>query len=62
MAYVILPNLRVVLFFICCITESFTKIFIRYLTMSSIVVYHITIIPNILDKVANCMELRVVKD
>ena len=34
----------------------------RRLAMGSIVVYRTTIIPNTLDKVANCMELKVVKD
>ncbi len=29
--------------------------------MGSIIVYHTTIIPNTLNKVANCIELRVVK-
>ena len=61
MAYVMLPNLRVVLFFVCSVVESFKKVFMRHLAMGSIVVYRTTIIPNTLDKVANCMELRVVK-
>ena len=56
-----LPNLRVVLFFVCPIIESFKKVFMRRLAMGNIVVYYTTKIPNILDKVANCMELRVVK-
>ena len=62
MAYVMLPNLQVVLFFVCPVVESFKKVFMRRLAMGSIVVYRTTIIPNTLDKVANCMEFRVVKD
>ena len=61
MAYIILSNLQVVLFFICPIVKSFKKIFMRRLAIGSIIVYCTTIIPNTLDKVANCMELRVVK-
>ena len=61
MVYVMLPNLRVVLFFVRPVVESFKKVFMRRLAMGNIVVYRTTIIPNILDKVANCMELRVVK-
>ena len=33
----------------------------RYLAMACIVVYHITIVFNILNKVVNYIELRVVK-
>ena len=55
-----LPNLRLVLFFVCPIVETLKK-YIRRLTMNSIVVYHTTIILNIVNKVANYMEFRVVK-
>ena len=61
MTYVILSNLQVVLHFICLIIKCFKKIFMRRLTIGNIVVYHTTIIPNILNKVANCMELKIVK-
>ena len=61
MAYVILSNLRVVFLFVCLIIECFKKVFMRCLAMGSIVVYRITIIPNTLNKMANCMELKVVK-
>ena len=33
-----------------------------YLVMSSIIVYYTTIIANTLNKVADCMKLRLVKD
>lgn len=62
MTYIMLQNLQVVLFFISLIIKSFRKVFMLYLVISSIVVYWITIILNTLDKVGNCMELRVVKD
>ncbi len=61
MAYIMLSNLRVVLLFVRPIVECFKKVFMRRLTMSSIVVYRTTIISNTLNKVANCIELRIVK-
>ncbi len=61
MAYVMLSNLRIVLLFVYPIVERFKKVFIRRLAIGSIVVYRTTIIPNTLNKVADCMELRVVK-
>ncbi len=61
MTYVILLNLRVVLLFVYSIIERFKKVLIRRLAMGSIVVYRTTIIPNTLNKVANYMELRVIK-
>lgn len=57
-----LPNLRLVLFFISFIIESFKKIFICRFTMNSIVVYYTTIIFNTLNKIADCIKLRRVKD
>lgn len=62
MGYVMLPNLRVVLIFICLVVKRFTKVFICRLAMGSTVVYCTTIISNILNKVVNHMELRIVKD
>ena len=61
MVYVILPDLQVVLFFVCLFIKNFKKVFMRRLTMGSIIVYCTTIIPNILNKVANYMELRIVE-
>ncbi len=61
MSYVILPNLRLVLFFVRFIVESFKKVLMSRLAIGSIVVYRTTIIPNTLNKVVDCMELRVVK-
>ena len=62
MAYVMLSNLRVVLFFVCPIVEHFKKVFMRHFAMGNILVYRTTIIPNTLNKVANCIKLRIVKD
>ena len=62
MPHVMLPNLQLVLFFVCSVVESFKKVLMRRLAMGSIVVYCTTIIPNKLNKVADCMKLRVVKD
>ena len=56
-----LSNLQVVFFFICPIVKCFKKVFICRLTIGSIVVYHTTIIPNILNKMANYIELKIVK-
>ena len=59
--YVILSNLQVVFLFICPIIECFKKIFMHRLVIGSIVVYYTIIISNTLNKVVNCIELRVVK-
>ena len=61
MLHVILPNLQLVFFFVCLIIESFKKILIRRLAIGSIVVYCTIIILNILNKTADCIELRVIK-
>ncbi len=61
MTYIMLPDLQVILFFVYPIVESFEKIFIHRLTVDCIIIYRTTIIPNALDKVANCMEFKVVK-
>ena len=56
-----LPNLPVILIFLCLIIENFKKVFMRHLAIGSIVVYRTTIISNILNKVANCIEFKIVK-
>ena len=62
MPNVILPNLPLVFFFVCCVVERFKKLHIHHLAMGSIVVYCTTIIPNTLNKVTDCIKLRVAKD
>ena len=62
MLYVMVSNLQLILFFVCSILESFKKILMRCLTMSSIIVYYTTIILIILNKVVNYIKLKVVKD
>ena len=61
MTYIMLPNLQVVLFLVYFVIEIFKKVLIRCLAINNIVVYRTTIISNTLDKVTNCMELRIVK-
>ena len=61
MAWVILPNLRLVLFFVCLVMESFKKVLMHRLPMGDIVVYRTTIISNTRNKVVDYIELRVVK-
>ena len=56
-----LPNLRVIPFFVCLIVKSFKKVLMRRFAIGNIIVYCTTIILNMLKKVANCMKLRVVK-
>ena len=56
-----LSNLQGVFLFVCPIVERFKKVFMRHLAMGSIVIYCITIIPNTLNKVVNCIKLRVVE-
>ena len=57
-----LPNLQLVLFFVYLIIESFKKILMCRFAMDSIVIDCTTVISNTLNKVADCMELRVVED
>ena len=61
MAYVMLSNLQLLLLFVHLIIECFKKVFIHRFARDSIVVYRTTIILNTLNKVANYMELKVVK-
>lgn len=61
MAYVMLSNLLVVLFFVYPIVKLFKKIFMHHLAIKSIVIYCITIMLNMLNKVANCIKLGIVK-
>ncbi len=61
MAYVMLLDLRVVLFFVCPIIENFEKVFIRRLAVGCFIIYRTTIILNALDKVTYCMEFRIVE-
>ncbi len=56
-----LLDLRVVLFFVCTIVESFEKVFMRRPTVGCVIIYRTTIIPNALDKMANYIEFRVVE-
>ena len=62
MAYDILSNLQVIFLFFYLIIASFKKILNCHLIMSSILVYHTTVILNTLNKMVNCIELRVIKD
>ena len=61
MAYVMLPDLQVILFFDCPIVENFEKVFMRCLTLGYVIIYCTTVILNALDKVANYIEFRVVE-
>ena len=61
MAYIMLLNLRYVLFFVYPIIERLKKIFMRCFTMGSIVIYRTIIMPNTLNKVTHCIELKIVK-
>ena len=56
-----LPNLRIVLFFISFIVKSFKKVFIGCFTISCIIVYSITIILDVLDKMSDCIKFGVIK-
>lgn len=61
MTYVILLNLRIILFFINLLTKRFKKVFIGYFTISYIIVYSTIIIPDALSNVDNSIEFWVVK-
>lgn len=62
MAYVILLNLQIVLIFAYFIIKRFKKIFIHHFTISNIVVYHTTIILNILNKKADCIKFKIINN
>ena len=59
--YIILSDLQVVLFFVCFIVESFVKVFMHCLIVGCIIIYCTILILNILDKMANYIEFRVVE-
>ena len=59
--YIMLLDLYIIFCFVSLVIKSFKKVFMRYFTISCIIVYSTTIIPDTLDKVASCIELRVVK-
>lgn len=61
MPYIILPNLQLVIFFVCLVIERFKKVFICRFAIGSIVVYYTTIFSHILNKVAKRIKLRIVK-
>lgn len=56
-----LPYLGLILFFLYLVLDCFKKVLLRRPIIDSIVVYYIIIISNTLNKVANYIELRVVK-
>ena len=62
MPHVLPPNLQLILFLVRLVVESFKKVLMHCLAIGSIIVYRTTIIANTLNIVADCMELRVVKD
>lgn len=57
-----MPNFRIIFFFICLVIKRFKKIFMSWLAVNYILVYRTIIILNALDKMANCMKLKIVKD
>lgn len=57
-----LSDLQVILLFVYYIVKTFKKVFMHCLTVSCIIIYCTSIILNKLDKIANYMEFRVVKD
>ena len=61
MTYIMLPNLRIVLFFISPVVKSFKKVFMSYFAMSCIIVYSTSIISNALGKVSDYIEFGVIK-
>lgn len=60
MAHVMPSYLRVVLFFVCSVVESFKKILMHRLIIGSIIVYHITIIPHTPNKMTDSIKLEIV--
>ena len=60
MRYVILPNLRIVHFFISVIVKSFKKVFMSCFTINYIIVNNTTIIPDALGKMGDYIEFGVI--
>lgn len=60
MAYVILLNLQIILIFAYFVIKCFKKILMHRLIISIIVVYHTTIISNILNKKVDYIKLRII--
>ena len=56
-----LSNLQIILLFVFPIVQRFKKVFMHRLAMDNIVFYRITIISNILNKMANYIKLKIVK-
>lgn len=61
MLYIIFPDLYIIFCFINLIIKYFKNVFITYFAISSIVVYNIIIIPDVLNKINNNIELEIVK-
>lgn len=61
MMHIMLLNLRFILFFIFLFIETFKKVLMRCFAITNIIIYCTTIIPNILKKIADYIELMVVK-
>lgn len=61
MAHVMLLNLELVFFSGYSVVKRLKKVFMHRFAMSSIVVYCITIIPNIPNKIAHCINIRLAK-
>lgn len=61
MMQIIIPNLQLVFFFVYSMIENFKKVFIYYLTIGNIMIYHTTTISNILNKITDYVKFRVVK-
>lgn len=62
MLYIMLPNLQLILFFVCFIVKNLKKILIRHLAIGIIMVYYTIINLNILNKIVDYIKFKKVKD
>ena len=62
MSYVMLPDLQVIFVLVNFIVKSFQKVFMGRLIIGCIIIYRNIIIPNALDKLANCMKRKILED
>ena len=57
-----LINPKVVFFIYLFYYKIFKKVFLYYFTMNNIIIYYITIIPNIQNKIFDFIKFKIVKN
>lgn len=60
MIYIMLPDLYVIHFFVCPIRKNFQKVFMDGFAIGYIIINSTIIIPDLLPKAGNYMEIKVI--